>query len=157
MRLSPTHTSRALTLLVAAAVGLGTAGCSKPVGSLSGKVTYKGKEVKGGNVIFLKADGQTVWAPIKEDGTYSVDKIPAGPVKVGVETSSLKPKNAPGQAPRRSNPAPADAQNQPKQMDDPVELAKRYVAIPDKYEDPKTSGKEYTVTPGKQTFDIPLD
>src|SRR5437016_5633865 len=76
------------------------AGCAKPTGSVAGKVTYKGNPLKGGHVIFLKADGQSEWADIGEDGTYHVDKILAGPVKVGVETSSLRPPVArPGETP----------------------------------------------------------
>src|SRR4051812_29066823 len=90
------------------------AGCAKPTGSVSGKVTYKGNPLKGGNVIFLKADGQSEWADIGEDGKYQIDKILAGPVKIGVVTSTLKPPMMrPGETPAmaRGYSPPAGEQN----------------------------------------------
>ncbi len=91
MRLSPRLISRALVGLAAIAVCLAAAGCAKPTGSVSGKVYYNDTLLKGGHVIFAKVDGQPQWAEIKEDGSYSFDKIVAGPVKIGVETSTLRP------------------------------------------------------------------
>jgi len=147
--------SRALVLL-ALAVSLGAFGCSKPTGTVSGKVSYKNSPLKGGNVIFLMADGKTEIAEIQEDGSYNFPKpIPAGPVKIGVQTSFLKPGGRFGGP--RSNPPPADAEHPPNKGPDPAEMAKKYVYIPEKYETPESSGKEYTVTTGKQECPINLD
>jgi hypothetical protein len=134
------------------------AGCAKPTGSVSGKVSYKGAPLKGGHVIFLKADNQSVWADIGEDGSYSFEKITAGPVQIGVETSSLKPPvNRPGQPAggARRYSAPPGEEN-PNKAPDPEANFKRYVAIPEKYETPQSSGLTYDVKSGKQEHDIPL-
>jgi hypothetical protein len=160
MRLSPSQTSRAFLAVLALAVSFCAAGCSKPNGTVTGKVYYKDKVVKGGNVIFAPATGPTVTAEIGEDGSYTIEKVPAGPVKIAVDTTGYKPPMAggPGMPPeRRFNPYPADAKDKPNQVVDPAEKAKRYTALPEKYEDPKNSGKEYTVTSGKQDHDIKLD
>lgn len=149
MRCSPRNLSRVLAVLAVSAAALGTAGCSKPSGTITGKVYYQNNPLKGGNVMFATPDGKTLWGEIQEDGTYSIPKVPPGTIKVGVETASLKPK-------RFQNNAPADAQGQFKKAD-PAEQAKRYVYIPDKYMDPQNSGKEFTVTGGPQTYDIKLD
>ncbi len=157
MRASPRHVSRLLAVLAAFAAALVVTGCGNPVGSVSGKVTYKGTALKGGNVVFAKANGQNEWAEIQEDGSYKFDKIPAGPVKVAVVTSSLKPpRQLPGQGQARANNPPPGQEN-PNKSESAADRAKRYVAIPDKYEDPKTSGKEYTVKSGNQTYDITLE
>jgi hypothetical protein len=162
MRDSPLRLARLLAVLAAFAAALAVAGCGKPTGNVSGKVTYKGNPVKGGSVVFAQPNGQDLWADIQEDGSYSFTKVDAGPVKVAVKTSSLKPpargafpgaaegSNARGYSP----PAGQENPNKPQGAGD---RAKLYVPIPEKYEDPKTSGKEYTVKSGKQEFDITLD
>jgi hypothetical protein len=126
-------------------------GSSSP-GTVSGKVYLKDKPLKGGNVTFLTADKKVSQiAKIGEDGSYTIGSIPAGPVKIAVETKSLKqvasvPRNAPPPGQKAPNSSAAD----------PKELMKRYVPIPDKYADAGESGLEYTVKSGKQDYDIKL-
>src|SRR5436309_829807 len=61
------------TLLVLLAVA---AGCGSGVGSVSGKVFYQGKLVKGGNVTFVSTEGKpSKSTSINEDGSYSLDKL----------------------------------------------------------------------------------
>jgi hypothetical protein len=110
--------------------------------------------LKGGEVLLLQPNKQSVSSEIKEDGSYSFDKVVAGQCKVAVKTSQFKP---PTGGARRFNPPPADAQGQHKQSMTPEEMAKRYTAIPENYEDPTTSNKEITVKSGKQEIDINLD
>lgn len=135
------------------ASSVGSFGCGGgSVGSVSGKVFFKDKLLQGGTVTFLTAD-KTVSriAKIGEDGSYTIETVPPGLVKIGVETASLKqaasnPRNnaPPGQkGPNTSGP-------------DPKALMKRYVAIPEKYSNPLESGLEYTVKGGQQPFDIKL-
>ena len=72
-------------------------GCPKKsgtVGTLSGKVTYKGKEVTGGQMTFFTKEGGAVLATIKPDGTYSVRDLAVGEATVTVDTKNLKPANA---------------------------------------------------------------
>src|SRR5690348_8823559 len=130
MRASLRHVSRTVAGLAVLAAALGVAGCCNPVGRVSGKVSYKGSPLKGGHVVLLQPNKQSISADIGEDGSYSFDKVVTGQCKVAVETSSLKP---PTGGARRFNPAPADAQGQSKQSQNPEEMAKRYVQIPEKY------------------------
>jgi hypothetical protein len=142
--------SRFCPLLVLAAASLGAAGCGEPVGSVSGKVLYNGAAVKAGSVGFVDAQGKGYSSPIAEDGTYKIDKVPAGPVKVTVETSSiLAAAKAPSYAP------PADAKGS-YTVPDAAKAKANYVKIPDKYEDAQKTDLTYTVTPGSQPHDIEL-
>lgn len=157
MRVSRWKKSGGFVVVLAFAASLGAAGCGKSTGSLSGKVYYKGAPLKGGHVIFACADGKTEQPEIGEDGSYRIDKLPVGVVKVGVETDTLKPK---GVAPGMAGPvkyAPPSGMENPNQAPDPAQMAKRYVPIPEKYADPQSSGLTFTVKPGSQPYDINLD
>lgn len=68
-------------------------GCAKPVGAITGKVTYKGAPLKGGKILYYSDDDATrvVGTTINEDGTFEVPSILAGSYKVCIDTSSLDP------------------------------------------------------------------
>ena len=69
-------------LVLAAAAG----GCGKSTATLSGTVTYRGRPVTSGEVVFLAADGRTVaHAPIGPDGYYTVQGVPPGQARVAVD------------------------------------------------------------------------
>jgi len=150
MRLSPGGRRRWLGAL-ALAVAVGVVGCGGGKGTISGKVTYKGAPLKGGHIAFLASNKQNFMGDISEDGSYVISNVPTGPAKVSVQTSYMK------QTARTSRQykVPADA---PKGLGGGggPDLAKRYVAIPDKYEDPDQSGLTYTVKSGDQTHNIDL-
>lgn len=147
-------------LTVAASIFLvvGCGGGSKKEGKLSGKVTYGGETVGGGNV-FLQSAGehpQSFQSLIKPDGSYEISGVPAGEYFVGVETESVKGMsggmyNTGGMKPppgAKVEPMPQQSENMPK-----------YVAIPPQYKDPKTSGlPKITVQQGSkaaQNIDLP--
>ena len=98
--------------------------------SVEGKVTYQGKPLPGGTVQFHAPKGKPVVAKIDAEGSYSAPAVPVGPVKITVETTSVKPKagGKPG----------------------------NYIPIPVKYASPETSGLTLTVQEGKQRHDIEL-
>jgi len=140
------------------------AGCSgKPTASVTGKVTYKGQPVTGGNIDLFPADGNEAGRyriPIKADGTFSTIDIPPGLKKVSIETESVKimgtggytPPKAPGG--RGAEKPPGEA---PKQFDVDNSNMPKYVEIPKKYADPDKSGLTWEITKGKQpekTFDL---
>jgi hypothetical protein len=139
-------------LSLTAVTVLGVSGCGQPAGSVSGKVSYRGKPLKGGSVTMILADGsKSAPATINEDGTYRLDKVLAGPVKVAVETQSLAvqvrlPTYRPPAGTIAAGYAPPDSGG----------AARRYVRIPPQYADPEKSGLTYTVTAGSQTYDIDL-
>jgi hypothetical protein len=150
-----------------------TSGCSRPVGSITGKVTYKGAPLKGGGISFASTEGlPTVSGNIKEDGTYIIDEIKGGSYKICIDTSFLKPASGPGPStgpggkktgPPKGMGAPPPDANIPEGYipSNPaeaagIENARRYIAIPDKYKDPESTDLTYTVVGGPQTHDVDL-
>ena len=135
---------------------LAAGGCGGATGSVSGKVTYKGEPLGGGQVLFYSVGQATATSPIGPDGTYNIDKIAAGPVKIAVETASAKPAKRPPGIP---TPPPdamiKDASTSP--LYNPQGQSKgKYVPIPEEYGDAEKSGLTYTVTGGSQSHDIDL-
>jgi hypothetical protein len=147
-------------LLMAFALGFVVlaSGCSSHA-SVSGKVTYQGRTLNGGTVLFASTQGKgSETATIGEDGTYSFARIPTGPVKISVETKTAQPatgKNAPppNMQPPKGVPLPSGAQSGvygQSQKKVKVEL------IPEHFGDPEKSGATYTVVSGSQTHNIDL-
>jgi hypothetical protein len=112
------------------------AGCGPSSGTISGKVTYKGKQLPCGTVTFLGPGERMASGLIATDGTYLIPKVPVGPVTVTVVTHPPIPV---GLSPIPMAPPPGS-----------------YVAIPARYKSPERSGLNYTVTRGSQTYDIHL-
>jgi hypothetical protein len=155
-------------------------GCGPSVAKISGKVTYKGDNLKGGTVSLIPVgEGQTYSTRINEDGTYSFDQILSGKYKVCVETMSLKAGGGAAAGPMYGGKAASSKggidkskiKNEPPpgaQM--PVEgyrvaeafggsadeRAKRYVAIPPEFGNTDTTPLTVDVKGGTQTHDIPL-
>ena len=103
--------------------------------SLSGKVTVDEQPLDGGSLLLLTEDGQVSGAPVKADGTYTLEckpgtyKIAVAPLEVivgadGVPLSGVKPTSS--------------------------------IEIPKKYQDVGTSNLEVVVTNGRNTHDIEL-
>ncbi|MFM7151072.1 MAG: carboxypeptidase-like regulatory domain-containing protein [Gemmataceae bacterium] len=133
-------------------------GCGGSMGSLSGKVSFKGTPLKGGNVTFISLDGKpTLNATISENGTYSVNKIPTGAVSICVETKSLRKATQGMNIPKYEPPKGAAVPEGGYKPTGLVDNSKNYMEIPAKYEKPDSSGLKYTVKPGPQVHDIPLD
>jgi hypothetical protein len=141
-------------------------GCGGGKGSVSGKVTYKGKILKGGNVIF--EGDKTYSTRIKEDGTYESPPMSTGTYKVCVDTSNLKPRNAgynDKNVSKSTTEAPkvdADANipegytpSNPKNSSF-YKGSENYTAIPSKYTKADQTPLSYTVTGGSQPYDIEL-
>jgi len=137
-----------------------SAGCSSK-GAVTGKVLYQGKPLPGGTVTFFCGSKGTFTSPIKEDGSYNVDKVPAGDVKIGVETQSLNrnrgaiPKMPDGYKEKFKSMIPQDV-DAGEVMPGFASSPGKYVSIPEHYSDPEKSGLTYTVTGGQQPHDIEL-
>jgi hypothetical protein len=133
---------------------LALAGCGPRVGIVSGKVTYKNAPLPSGTITFIgggKGD-KPQWSPIAADGSYQVNNVPVGNVKVTVETTpptnlpgvgggTVKPPTVPGvpPPPDSSSLGGADASK-----------PGAYVPIPTKYKDADQSGLGMEVKSGKQ-------
>jgi hypothetical protein len=158
MRIPSRLTPRLLFVILPLALSLPLAGCGKSTGTVSGKVLYKNAPLKGGKVIYFLENNQTAVSEIQEDGTYKLDKpIPTGTAKVAVITSSLRPQpSGPGGAPRYKPPADM-AHPESFTSGDAGASAKRYTAIPMKYETPDQSGLQYTIKTGANDIEIKLE
>jgi len=140
-------------LVLLAAAALTSAGCGgAATATVTGKVSSNGVALKGGNVTFLSTEGKrTVTGPINEDGTYKLEKVPVGKVKILVETESLNPATKP-----KVQYGPPKDQVMPGGYAPPnfEEMAKRYRKIPEAYAKEEMTPLEYTVTSGSQEYDI---
>jgi hypothetical protein len=138
----------AVVLLAAA---LAAAGCGESrTGTLTGTVSYRGKPVVYGVVLVQCADGTRSATNIRPDGSYTVERLLAGPVKIGV--NSPEPPDAAAQSAAAAQPArPAGP---PPNL--PAVDKSKWFNIPDELGDPETSGKSTTVTAGTTHFDIQL-
>ncbi len=141
-----------LAILLALALAVqALAGCSRPTGSVSGKVTYQGKPVAGGIVTFLGADNKVASSPIGPDGSYTIDRVGVGEAKVSVTpatSGSAIPKGMKMDPGKMGAPAGAA----PPAGSDPG----KPLVIPEKYRDAAKSGITYTVTAGAQQHDFDL-
>jgi hypothetical protein len=63
---------------------LSLAGCGAGVCDVTGKITYHGKPVVCGSVIFVGPDGMTKVVNLNQDGTYLVKGVGVGLAQVGV-------------------------------------------------------------------------
>jgi len=111
-------------------------------------VTFQGKPVVYGTVIAVCSDGITRNANIEPDGSYRLDNLPAGEVKLAVlspepyETSS---------GPRRG-----ERSGPPKPAPNAALDRSKWFKIPEEYGDPRLSGLATRVTAGDSTFDLSL-
>jgi hypothetical protein len=146
-------------------------GCGGGVGDVSGKITYKGKEVVYGTVSFVGADGIPRTAKINPDGTYTVKDVAVGEAKITV-VSELPPQggnanqgkggrggravelppDAPKDLPRRDEP---DRGETPEVVD--PEIVKKWFPIPADLGDVTKTKLRFQVRKGPNTHDIQLD
>jgi hypothetical protein len=119
--------------LALAASALLLAGCAGK-GQVSGKVKYKGEPLPGGTITFYDRTNHTFASAIGKDGTYSVEQVASGPVKVTVLTPM--PIYMVGEKPPPGPKPPT---------------------LPAKYADPEKSGLGWEVQSGPQTRDFNLD
>jgi len=123
---------------------------------VSGKVSYKGAPVKGGNITFVSSEGKaSASTSINEDGTYTISKVPAGAVQICVETETLNPAKR-SKTPKYS-PPPGMKAPEGLGSGNTEDLSKRYVWIPPAYANPETTKLAYTVKGGSQEHNLDLD
>jgi hypothetical protein len=109
------------------------AGCAGQ-GQVSGKVKYKGEPVPAGTITFFDSKNHAVSSPIQKDGSYSVERVASGPVKVSVVPTL--PIYMVGEKPPPGPKPPT---------------------LPAKYYDREKSGLALEVKAGAQTHDFNLD
>lgn len=127
-------------LLVAAVTLAGAAGCGG-TGTVSGKVSYRGRPVVVGSVIILSADNTARSGVIEADGTYVVKQVRPGPVRIGVTSRDPTKSRTSGEKPKPGEKKKPD---------------KSWFPLPRRLEDPTTSGLTATVTAGMVRHDIEI-
>jgi len=146
-------TSKARLVLLVPVFLVLVSGCQKgnpnALAKLSGKVTYKGAPVTGGNLMLTAKKGGAINSIIiSPDGTYSLTDLPEGEMTVTIETESIKESGAEEYGGKKMPTSP-----QPKGAN----IVKgKYVKIPDKYNNINTSGLSVTLTAGDNTKDFDL-
>jgi hypothetical protein len=162
-----------IVVCIAGAALLGV-GCGSKA-AITGTVTYQGKPIPAGYIVFTPESGApAVNAPIN-DGKYTAEKVPTGPAKVTVtslymedKASNLKanrmgagtmPAEAMAKmgAPPKDAPIPEEARERMSRGAASFTQSKKGLKIPDKYGDPAKSGLTYTVQPGSQSKDFNLE
>lgn len=137
-------------------------GCSYsalgPQGQITGKVTYKGKPLPGGQVTFLTSKGFTFNSVIDPEGNYKLS-VPVGEVRIALDNRMLLKSNEPPKPDLRHPPGitpPPHAKQDDNDKSSVPTITGTYVPLPAKYNSPDTSGLAYTVKSGSQNFDIEL-
>lgn len=168
--------SRPLSLILGLFAVAGLSGCSGST-SVSGKVTYDGKPVVWGSVSLVDASGAYHQGSIGLDGTYKIDNVPVGPVKIGVTSPKPAEEQAGGKGGKGAGGGGGKGAGGGKGGgalgEDPREKFLReqggtpaapppappsgaWFALPEKYRDPMTSGLNGTVTAGQPlNIDLP--
>jgi hypothetical protein len=130
-------TSRCMWLcLLASGISLAGCGSDDPVyeyGKVRGTVTYQGKPLDHGRVIFQHAAGPAVDTQINSDGTYELNAV-VGETRVAVDCR--KPDRQLGGV--RQELIPGES------------------LIPEKLSSTERSGLTYTIKTGEDTYDIKL-
>jgi hypothetical protein len=134
---------------LAAALLVSACGCGKPGGTVNGRISYRGHPVTYGSVILVSADGTSHSGSIKPDGSYTVNRVPPGAVKIGVvgrDPAKRRTVLEGGQRLSRADKGAA-AKKHPDEI---------WFPLPRKLEDPETSGLSCNVTPGRVDHIIDL-
>jgi hypothetical protein len=139
----------AVAVLLVSGVCL-VSGCSKPMGNVTGKVTYKGKALEFGSVIIAAADGTSLGGDIEPDGTYLIKNVPVGKGKVSVtaqDPKKIEENRKMAQALREGHTIPASGK---------PGFNSSVNTIPDTYGDTEKSGLTVEVKAGTTQNDIDL-
>ncbi len=146
--------------IVVCAVVFALLGCTSKQnqgGSLSGKITYKGRPVNGALLRLLPVGGEeeSVNVSVSQEGTFSIADIPPGEYKIVVEGSQLPPDvmKMPD-LPKGMDPAKAEEMRQKFQQSHKEAPT---IAFPDKYKRASSTDLKCTITKGKkETLELEL-
>ena len=116
--------------------------------TLEGAITLNGKPIPLALIIVRSANATSDFV-VREEGKYKVPSVPLGLVKIGVDTEAMR-----GEVISRSM---ANAYKGPDGKIKEEQAKKlKFIPVPIKYADPDTSGLEFEIKKGSNTFDIIL-
>jgi len=142
------------------ALSLGCGPDFKSRGVVKGKVTFGGKNLTAGNIMFHRADKVTSSGTIDKDGNYVMNDAPVGDVKITIVVPKMPPgglgKAKGGLLLHKPKEVGGDPETGKKIVMGGGDIPTNLVPIPDKYGNLETTDLTYTVTKGEQTHDIAL-
>lgn len=126
-------------------------GCEPKTATVSGVVTYQGKPVSGGSVVFYCSDKQIVRGLVGPDGRYSIPNVPVGSASAVVTVQSHA-KVPEGFRLKQQLPASSGGPVPPAvEASDPNKTT-----LPARYALPEESGLSLVVGRAQVTYDIDL-
>jgi hypothetical protein len=130
---------------------VGVTGCGSGFGDVTGTVTSRGELVTSGTVLLLASDKLSHSGIIEDNGRYTIPKVPVGIAKIAV----LSPGPDAFKDPNVLPPEGGTIKKVPQPIfrGDP----KKWIPIPEKYQEFDGSGLTLTVTPGANRHNISLD
>ena len=129
-------------------------GCGGNTATLNGKVTYRGRAVTSGSVIVVNADGTAESGVIQSDGSYTVEHVKLGPVKVGV--LSPDPAHARSILTPEENRAKTGHKSTKKAAAGKA-AAGGWFPLPHNFGNPESSGLGCDVTESRAHYDIEMN
>lgn len=131
--------------------------------TVKGKVTFGGKALTVGSIMFHGKNNLTGGATIDKDGNYVMNDAPIGDVTITV-TVPKQPQGGIARMKIGPGAGPGGKDGKDSKSVDPTDSSKtisimsamptNVVAIPEKFGEVATSGLTYTVVKGEQTHDI---
>jgi len=125
-----------LPVLLVSLIGL--TGCGPAETTVSGVISYEGKNLNSG-VVTMKSGDKTLSSDISSEGSYTIKGVPVGEATISVMVPPPPPKGG----------GPEGAIEDTTSVSNPVQ-------IPEKYSDLATSGLTFEVTSGDPTHNIEL-
>ena len=117
----------------------GVCGCGNTA-KVTGKVTYQGRPVCHGSVTFLSTDKTARSGIIEADGSYAVEGVPSGSVKIGVISRAPSKGHSLVRGGKRVRPKKIEG----------------WFPLPPKFESPESSGLNCTVGSGRVGYNLDL-
>jgi hypothetical protein len=138
--------------LILTLLGLAGCGAESRLAAVEGKVTVDGKPVNSGRVFFRSPDGKhTIIAKIRPDGTYRALDVPYVAMRV-----SVTPLTKWERMRLMSDPKNGAVLRASEARETPGEAETPRVIIPEKYQDPNTSGLTFTAASETNTYNIEI-
>ncbi len=139
-----------------------SAGCGSK-GTVSGKVTVKDEVVHNGMVTFMTPDRKwSQTSSIGEDGRYTIERVPVGPVKISVYSGTGSKRPSAKFKDRMPTGEDVKEEDAPQMARRKAKMGKTGApppagpSVPKKYNDPETSELTYEVKSGPQEYNIEL-
>ena len=157
---SSTRACGGLLLLGLLAFSVGCTNKYKARATVKGKVTFAGKTLTAGNVMFHGKDNLTGSSSINKEGHYEMKDAPLGEVKITVAVPQLPPgglrMTGAGGKKNLKDAESVNPDNPNQKITIMGDMPDHVVPIPTKYASVDTSPLTYTVQKGEQTHDITL-